>query len=95
MSYEVLLSDEATDFLRSLDNKSKNICKKNLTKLSQPYPGRGIGDKEKLVVAGEEVYRLHIGRTFTAFYIIDEKSRVVRILEILPIEAAHKKYGFK
>ncbi|MFH1916419.1 MAG: type II toxin-antitoxin system RelE/ParE family toxin [Nanoarchaeota archaeon] len=92
--YEVLLSDEAIDFLRSLDIKSKNICKKNLQKLSLPYPGRGIGDKERLVVAGEEVYRLHIGRSYTTFYIIDEKSKSVRVLEILPIDAAHKKYGF-
>ncbi|MBU0979375.1 MAG: type II toxin-antitoxin system RelE/ParE family toxin [Nanoarchaeota archaeon] len=94
MSYEVFLSDEGIDFLRSLDNKSKNICKRNLQKLSNPYPGRGIGDKERLHVAGEEVYRLHIGRSYTALYIIDEKHKIVRVLEILPIDAAHKKYGF-
>jgi len=54
-----------------------------------------MGDKERLVVAGEEVYRLHIKRTFTAFYIIGERTRIVRILEILPIKITHKKYGFK
>ncbi|MFH1054452.1 MAG: hypothetical protein V1740_08580 [Candidatus Woesearchaeota archaeon] len=63
------MSDEAAEFLLSLDVKSKNICKKNLKKLDSPYPERGIGDKEKLVVMGEEVYRLHIGRTYTAFII--------------------------
>ncbi len=94
MPYDVLLSGDAIEFTQLLDSKSKNICKKNLQKLSNPYPGRGIGNKEKLVVAGEELYRLHIGRTFTAFYIINEKEKTVRILEILPIEAAHKKYGF-
>ena len=93
MSYEIFLSDESLDFLSSLDVKSKNICKKNLEKLKSPYPGRSIGDKEKLVVAGEAVYRLHIGRTYTAFYIIDEKKKSVRILEILPIGTAHKMYG--
>ena len=92
MPYEVLLSDDAFEVLQSLDKKSKNICKKNLEKLSQPYPGRG--DKERLVVAGEEVYRLHIGRTYTAFYIIDEKAKVIRVIELLSIEAAHKKYGY-
>lgn len=94
MVYEIVLSDEALDFLFSIDSKSRNICKKNLMKLSSPYPGRGIGDKEKLVVAGEVVYRLHIGRTYTAFYIIDENKKVVRVLEVLTIEMAHKKYGF-
>ncbi|NOZ81404.1 MAG: type II toxin-antitoxin system RelE/ParE family toxin [DPANN group archaeon] len=94
MSYEITLSDEVVDFLQSLDKKSIIICKKNLQKLSQPYPGRGIGDKERLVVVGEEVYRLHIGRSYTAFYIIDEKVKTVRVLEMLSIKAAHKKYGF-
>lgn len=28
MSYEILLSDDALNFLRSLNSKSKNICKK-------------------------------------------------------------------
>jgi mRNA-degrading endonuclease RelE of RelBE toxin-antitoxin system len=43
MNYKIFLSDDALGFLRSLDIKSKNICKKNLEKLSSPYPGRGIG----------------------------------------------------
>ncbi|MGV8151410.1 MAG: type II toxin-antitoxin system RelE/ParE family toxin [Candidatus Woesearchaeota archaeon] len=94
MSYNIVLSDEAVDFLFSLDNKSKSICKKNLQKLVNPYPGRGPGDKEKLIVAGEEMFRLHIGRSYTSFYIIDEKLKTVRVLEILSIESAHKKYGF-
>lgn len=89
---KVLLSEEAVEFLQSLDLKSRNICKKNLEKLENPYPGRGSGDKEKLVVAGEIIYRLHIGRTYTAFYVIGAKE--VRVLELLSIEAAHKKYGF-
>jgi len=94
MPHKVLLADDVLEFLQLLDKKSRGICKKNLGKLSQPYPGRGPGDKEKLAVAGEEVYRLHIGRTYTAFYIIDERAKLVRVLEILSIEAAHKKYGF-
>ena len=94
MSYEVLISDDAVNFLSVLNNKSKNIVKKNLDKLNSPYPGRGVGDKEKLIVSGEEVYRLHIGRTYTAFYVIDEKNKMVRVLEIMTIESAHKKYGF-
>lgn len=94
MSYQVVLSDEAVDFLHSLDDKSRSICKNNLQKLSSPYPGRGSGDKERLVIGGKDRYRLHIGRTYTAFYIIDEKEKIVRVVEILSIESAHKKYGF-
>ncbi|MFH1589701.1 MAG: type II toxin-antitoxin system RelE/ParE family toxin [archaeon] len=94
MSYQVVLSDDAIDFLRSLDNKSKSICKKNLQKLSSPYPGRGSGDKERLVIGGKDRYRLHIGRTYTAFYVINEKEKIIRVVEIISIESAHKKYGF-
>ena len=94
-NYEVLLSEIAYDFLSRLHEKDKRICNNNLKKLSSsPYPGKGIGDKEKLSVAGEEVFRLHIGRTYTVFYIIIEETKIVRVLEILSIEQAHKKYGY-
>ncbi|MFP4045643.1 MAG: type II toxin-antitoxin system RelE family toxin [Candidatus Aenigmatarchaeota archaeon] len=93
--YEVYLSEDADDFLSSVDAKSQRICKNNLKKLkSDPYPGRGSGDKEKIIVEGEEVYRLHIGRSYTAFYVIVEKDNVVRVLEIMTIDEAHKKYGY-
>ena len=95
MFFEVVFSDKVERFLSNLDQKSKNICENNLRKLKEPYPGRGIGDKEKLIVSGEESYRLHIGRTYTAFYVIDEGEKLVRILRLMSIEAAHKKYGFK
>lgn len=94
MGYEVVLSREARDFFSSLDAKSKSICKKNLSKLTSPYPGRGLGDKERLVIAGKDRYRLHIGRTYTAFYVIDEEEKIIRVVELVSIKTAHKKYGF-
>ena len=94
-NYNVQLSKETCLFLSYIDAKRRRICKKNLEKLEgNPYPGRGSGDKEKIIVKGKERYRLHIGRTFTAFYIIDEKQKIVRVVEILPINQAHKKYGY-
>ena len=92
--YDIILSDQVVAFLDSLNQKSRGICKKNLAKLQTPYPGRGAGDKEKLVVAGEEMYRLHVGRSYTAFYVIVEQEKVVRVVELLSIKAAHKKYGY-
>ena len=68
--------------------------KKKFKKLSSPYPGRGVGDKERLIIGGKDRYRIHIGRTYIVFYIIDEKEKIVRIVELLTIESAHKKYGF-
>ena len=94
-SYRVEIEARVHGFLDVLDAKSRRICVENLKKLAQgPDPGRGTGDKERLVVRGEEVYRLHIGRTFTAFYVIMSRERLVRVLEILPIDEAHKRYGY-
>ena len=85
----VVVADDVAEFLWAMDEKSRRVCKRNLAKLSRPYPGRGIG--ERIVVDGQELYRLHIGRTYTAFYVIGKD--VVRVIELLPIDAAHKKYG--
>lgn len=95
MSYKILLSEDAETYYRSLDEKSRRIVKENLQKLSDdPYPGGGRGDEERLVVDGEEIYRLHIGRTHTAFYDILEDESEVRVVEILDINDAHKRYGW-
>lgn len=92
--YRLLVEADVLAFIEGLDEKSERICKRNLEKLAEnPYPGRGKGDKERLEVDGETVYRLHIGRTFTAFYDVDEDQETVRVLELLPIDEAHERYG--
>ena len=97
MSYNILLGDDARDYLSALDEKSQRIVKENLRKLQDdpyPRPGAGPGDREKLVINGEEFYRLHIGRTHTAFYDIVEDEQEVRVVEILDIDEAHDRYGY-
>ncbi|WP_135662746.1 type II toxin-antitoxin system RelE family toxin [Halorhabdus rudnickae] len=97
MSYSILIGDEAQEYVSALDEKSKRIVKKNLRKLADdpyPRPGSGSGDMEKLVVDGEELYRLHIGRTHTAFYVVREDEREVRVVDITTIDDAHNRYGF-
>ena len=91
--YEVLASDEVRELLASLDEKSERIVTDNLQKLSNPYPGRGSGDKERIEWQGDTVYRLHIGRTWTAFYDIEDDEEVVKVLRVMPIDQAHKEYG--
>ena len=96
MSYDVLLSDEAREYYGSLSEKSQRIVKENLEKLEdEPYPrpDAGSGDREKVVVDGEEVYRLHIGRTHTAFYVVVENDEQVRVVNLMTIDEAHKWYG--
>lgn len=91
--YEVLVALEVVAFLDELDGKSERIVRENLTKLAAPFPGRGAGDKERIEWQGEEVYRLHIGRTWTAFYDVDIEHEVVKVLRVMSIEDAHNEYG--
>jgi mRNA-degrading endonuclease RelE of RelBE toxin-antitoxin system len=94
MVYKVLIDREALEYVNGLPEKSQRIVKENLRKLGEnPYPGFGKGDKKKLTHRGEILYRLHIGRTFTAFYRIYDKENEVRILKVMTIERAHKEYG--
>ena len=95
MSYEIAVQRKSADFLNSLDDKSRRIVRARLaTLIDDPYPGKG-GDRELIKSPkgkrDEKVYRLHIGRSFTAFYQIKEKT--VFVTEIMTIEQAHKKYG--
>jgi mRNA-degrading endonuclease RelE of RelBE toxin-antitoxin system len=94
--YAVLLGDEAREFLTVADEKTERICKEKLGYLAEnPYPGRGRGDKEKLPIDGDrDRFRMHISRTYTALYTVLEDEKQVRVLEILPIDDAHKRYGF-
>jgi mRNA-degrading endonuclease RelE of RelBE toxin-antitoxin system len=94
--YAVLLGDEAREFLTVADEKTERICKEKLGYLAEnPYPGRGRGDKEKLPIDGDrDRFRMHISRTYTALYTLLEDEKQVRVLEILPIDDAHKRYGF-
>lgn len=92
--YEVLVAREVREVLDQLDEKSERIVRENLGKLDEPYPGEGQGDKEKLTRPGAEpLYRLHVGRTWTAFYRVRDDEREVRVLDLMTIDEAHKRYG--
>jgi len=95
MSYNVLIAADAREYVSVLDEKSTRIVKENLRKLADdpyPRPESGSGDKEKVIVDGEEIYRLHIGRTHTAFYDVLETKNEVRVVELMDIDEAHKRY---
>jgi len=95
VTFAVLFRRSAADFLASLPEKSQRIITAKLAILqSDPYPGSG-GDKKRLNVEGMEVFRLHIGRAFTAFYLVhaDAEEQWVEITHLMTIEQAHKHYG--
>ena len=93
--YALRVAPAVNEFLETVDQKSERICKENISYLTDnPYPGSGRGDKEGgITIDGEDVYRMHIGRTYTAFYEIDEDAKEVRVLELTTIDDAHERYG--
>ena len=95
MKYEVRIDVDAADFLHSQDEKTRSIIKQNLGKLEDephPSPEAQSGDREKVTVNGEEVYLMHISRSYTAFYVINEDKQQVVVTDIVDIDTAHKMY---
>lgn len=95
MTYEVRIDVDAANFLNSQDEKTQSIIKDNLGELKEePYPSPEAksGDREKVTVNGEEVYRMHISRSYTAFYVINKQKDQVIITDIVDIDTAHKMY---
>jgi len=95
LTFSLVLWHDLADEINRLPVKTRRIIRAALERLEEdPYPGNQ-GDKEKLVLRGGVVlYRLHISRTYTVFYEIDKEEKLVIVQEILPIEQAHKKYGY-
>jgi len=94
LTFALFIEQEQAAKINSFDEKSRRIIRAKLAALAEnPYPGKR-GDKEKFCLEdGYILYRLHIGRTWTAFYRVYESENLVKILDVLPIEQAHKKYG--
>jgi mRNA interferase RelE/StbE len=94
LPYHLKIEKKANRFYQSLDEKSRRIVKNHLDRLKEdPYPGTS-GDKEKLLLPGGEItYRMHIGRTFTVFYDINEDHSTILVNILTTIEDAHKRYG--
>ena len=91
--YHMVIGKKALEFINALPSKSQRIVIKKCKTLAED-PFLGQGDKELIHRKGhKDIYRLHISRSYTAFYKIDKDETRVKILEITTIEQAHKIYG--
>ena len=92
MKFAVGLDIDAAAFINTQDKKTRRIIHTHLKSLEDdPFPGKG-GDKELLNTRpGVKIYRIHIGRSFTAMYVIEENN--VLVTEVMTIGQAHKKYN--
>ena len=93
VNFEVLIDEDAQVFLDHLPEKTQESVRSKLRLLEEdPFPGTG-GNKELLKPAHKGLYRMHISRTYTAFYHIFSEEKTVRILWLGPIGQAHNLYG--
>lgn len=90
--FAILIERRAREFLKGLPPKTRRIVVEKIQELAEnPFPG---GDREKLEYPHPPaIYRLHISRSFTVFYIIEPEENVVKIEKIMTIEKAHKEYS--
>ncbi len=90
--FTVLIERKARELLKRLPPKTRRIVVEKIQELAEdPFPG---GNKEKLEYPHPPaVYRLHISRSFTVFYIIEHQESIVTIEKIVTIERAHKEYS--
>jgi len=61
----------------------------HLRKLEDPYSAPDVECLHPKV----QVYRMHIGRTYTVIFKIYKESNTVNVLDLMTIEQAHKRYG--
>ena len=93
VAFQIINSKRALEYIEALPPKSQRIVIERCKTLAEdPFPGQG--DREQIKRKGrKDIYRLRISRSYTAFYKIHIEERVVKILEIMTIEQAHKIYG--
>jgi len=93
VAYRLVIRKKALEFVNALPPKSQRlVIEKCKTLADDPFPGQG--DKEMIQRKGHEaIYRLHVSRSYTAFYKIYKDEKLGKILNIMPVEQAHKIYG--
>ena len=93
VAYRLVIKKKALEFVRALPPISQRLVVEMCKTLAiEPFPGKG--DKEIVMRKNhQDIYRLNISRSYTAFYKINKDEQRVLIQEIATIEQAHKIYG--
>jgi mRNA interferase RelE/StbE len=93
VTFRVLISKKALSFLSLAPEKSQRLIREHCLALTgDPYPSR-TRDRKRLHFGKYELFRMHIGHSYTVFYRILSDEKVVKILDIMTFEQAHRRYG--
>ena len=86
---KVLTAKSVTKALSKYPEKIKEQIFNHLLLLEDPYLAPDI----ECLYPPKQVYRMHVGRTYTIIFEIHKESDTVYVLDLLPIGKAHKRYG--
>jgi mRNA-degrading endonuclease RelE of RelBE toxin-antitoxin system len=75
--------------LKKYPEKSRELIFDHIRKLEDPYRAPDAECLHKPT----QVYRMHVGRTFTIIFKIHKQMNLVQVLDLDTIEQAHKRYG--
>ncbi len=75
--------------LAKYPEKIREYVFSHIRKLEDPYNAPDV----ECLYPKVQVYRMHIGRTYTVIFTIHKESNTVRVLDLVTIEQAHKRYG--
>ncbi len=83
--FTLIIERKAEKFITKLPQKTRRIIVEKILDLREdPFPG---GNKEKIEYSSPPaVYRLHVGRSFTVFYLIETDKNIVKIEKIRTIK---------
>jgi mRNA interferase RelE/StbE len=86
---EVQLERSVIKTLEKYPEKIRVYIFNHLCKLEDPYSAPDV----ECLHSKAQVYRMHIGRSYTAIFKIYKESNSVWVLDLMTIEQAHKRYG--
>ena len=86
---EVRIEKGVIKTLEKYPEKIREHIFNHLRKLEDPYNAPDVECLHSKV----QVYRMHIGRTYTVIFKIVKESDCVMVLDLMTIEQAHKRYG--
>ncbi len=89
MIVEIQIERGVIKTLEKYPDKIREHIFNHLRKLEDPYSAPDVECLHPKV----QVYRMHIGRTYTVIFRIHKESNIVQVLDLMTIEQAHKRYG--
>lgn len=86
---KVLTAKGVAKTLSKYPEKIREQVFKHLLMLEDPYRAPDI----ECLYPTRQLYRMHVGRSYTIIFKIQKETDTVLVLDLLPIEQAHKRYG--